>query len=147
MCADSRSDRLAWARLNAYGVLVAGLAIFAVGDLFHPGGTDLARLIGEVPPGQTLWVTGFGIAGLLMLHGFVRADRITETLALGLLIFGIIAQAISAYAYLGITEFTTTRLYLLVLVSLTTWARCSVLWGKFGLVIRIPPRGESEDER
>jgi hypothetical protein len=147
MCSDGHGDRLAWARFNAYGILVAGLAIYALSDLFHPAGTDMARLIGEIPPGQYVWVTGFVISGLLMLHGFIRTDRTTETMALALLLLGLVAQGISAYAYLGITEFTATRIYLFVLVALVTWARCSVLWGKHGLVIRIPPRGETEGDR
>jgi hypothetical protein len=147
MCSDGHGDRLAWARFNAYGILVAGLAMLSLVDLLHPGGTDLARLIGEVPPGQTVWVTGFIVSGLLMLHGFVRTDRITETLALALLLLGLIGQAVSAYRYLGFTEFTATRLVIVALLALVTWARCSVLWAKDGLVIRIPPRGETEGDR
>lgn len=147
MDSDGGGQRFAWARFNAYGIMVAGLAVFSLTDLFHPGGTDLAKLIGEVPPGQVVWATGFVFAGCLMLHGFARADRITETMALVLLILGILAQAISAYIYLGVTEFTATRLYLLALICLVTLARCSVLWGKDGLVIRIPPRGERRRRR
>lgn len=139
--------RFAWARLNAYGVLVAVLALLSMVDLFHPGGTDLARLVGEVPPGQAAWVTGFVIAGILMLHGFIRTDRITESIALGLLLLGLLAQSVSALIYLGFTEFTTTRLVLVGVTLLVTWARFSVLWAKQGLDVHIPARGETERER
>lgn len=142
-----RRDRSAWAKLNAYGVLVACLAILSFVDLLHPGGTDLARLVGEVPPGQVVWVTGFVVAGLLMLYGFARTDRIAETVALGLLTGGLVCMAVSAYAYLGVTEFTMTRLVLVGIVGAVSWARCSVLWSKRGLSIRIPARGETDGEQ
>lgn len=144
MCGHNH-DRLAWARLNAYGILVAGLAILSLVDLLHPGGTDLARLIGEVPPGQTVWVTGLGCAGLLMLHGFIRSDRITETIALVVLNLCILAQIASAAYFLGFTEFTTTRIVILGLVGAVTWARCSALWPQDAIDIHIPGRGESGD--
>lgn len=71
--------RLAWLRLNAYGVLLAGLAVLGLADLANPGGTDLARMVGEIPPGQTFWVLGFVVSGLLLLmRGFVRADRVAD---------------------------------------------------------------------
>lgn len=142
-----KGERFAWARLNAYGVLVACLAVLSLTDLLHPAGTELARLIGDVPPGQPAWATGFIIAGLLMLIGFVRTDRTAETIALGLLTVGVVAQTIVAYAYLGLTEFTATRIALVAIVALVTWARCSTLWSKEGLSIRIPARGEREGEQ
>lgn len=147
MARERRHDRFAWARLNAYGVLVAGLSVLSLTDLLHPGGTELARLIGDVPPGQPAWATGFIIAGLLMLVGFVRGDRIAETIALVLMFVGVVAQTIVAFAYLGLTEFTYIRLALIALVGLVALARSSALWPKYAMFIRIPARGEHEGEQ
>lgn len=144
-----KGERLAWLRLNAYGVLVAFLAVLSLTDLLHPGQAEFARIVGDIPPGQPLWTTGFIISGLLLLAGFVRGDRIAETLGLGLMTGGLVAQVITAYAYLGFTEFTTTRIALLIAVAMCLGARASVLWSKRGLIIHIPARGETEtgDER
>jgi hypothetical protein len=141
-----RGDRTAWLRLNAYGVVLACLAILSLTDLVHPAGTELARLLGDVPPGQPAWVAGFGIAGILLLYGFVKADRLAETLGLALMTVGLFAQFVTALAYLGVTEFTATRLLLVAILALCAWARCSVLWSRRGLNIHIPARGEIAGE-
>ena len=141
----ARGDRTAWLRLNAYGVLIAFLATLSLTDLIHPADADLARLVGDVPPGQTAWAVGFIMSGILLLAGFARADRIAETLGLALLTVGVLAQVLTAYAYLGITEFTATRLAILAALVLCMWARCSVLWSKRGLNIHIPARGRAEE--
>lgn len=142
-----RSDRTAWLRLNAYGVILAGLAVLSFADLFHPASTDLARLINGVPPGQPVWLTGFVVAGVMLMIGFVRGDRVAESLGLALLNLALAAQAVVAYGYLGVTEFTSTRLVILGILLLGTWARCSALWSRDGMTIHIPARGETEDRR
>lgn len=141
-----KSDRSAWLRLNAYGVVLACLAVLSLTDLFHPADAELARIVGDVPPGQPAWVVGFGMAGVLLLVGFIRADRLAETIGLALINAGLLAQAATAYAYLGLTEFTTTRVALVAILALCMWARCSVLWSRRGLSIRIPARGETEEQ-
>ena len=142
----ARGDRTAWLRLNAYGVVLACLCVLSLTDLIHPAGTELARLVGDVPPGQPAWVVGFGMAGILLLYGFAKADRIAETIGLALLTLGLVAQFVTALAYLGLTEFTATRLLLVAILVLCTWARCSVLWSKRGLNIHIPARGQTAEE-
>lgn len=134
-------ERFAWAKLNAYGFVLAGLAILSLADLAHPGGTDLARLAGGIPPGQQVWTIGFGIAGLLLLLGFLRTDRVAETLGLGLLTIGATAQTAVAFSLLGWSEFTVTRLLLVAIIGACTWARVTVLWSRDGLAVTIPPRG------
>ncbi len=98
--------RLAWARLNAYGILLACLAVLGAADLIDPGGTDFARLVGGVPPGQPFWTAGYVVAGLMLLVGFVRTDRLVETLGLGLLTLALCAQTIVAWDLLGYSTFT-----------------------------------------
>lgn len=142
----TNGGRFAWLRLNAYGVVLACLAIMSLTDLLHPANAELARIVGDVPPGQPAWVTGFGMAGVLLLAGFIRADRMAESLGLLLMTLGVFAQAITAYAYIGVTEFTTTRFGLVVVLALCTWARMSVLWSRRGLTVRIPARGETEEQ-
>lgn len=134
--------KLVWARFNAYGILLAGLAILALADLTHPAGSDLARLIGETPPGQTIWITGFGFAGALMMLGFFRADRIAESLGLVILTGSLTVQTIVAFSYLGWNSYSATRLAVLGIVTLCTAARISTLWSKNGVTVTIPPRHE-----
>lgn len=134
--------RLVWARFNAYGILLAALALLALADLIHPAGSDLARLVGEVPPGQTVWVTGFGLAGILMLLGFFRADRIAESAGLTVLTLALAVQTVVAFALLGWNSYSVTRIAVLLVVALCATARISSLWSKEGVTVTIPPRGE-----
>ncbi len=134
------STRLAWAKLNAYGILLAALALMGVTDLINPGGANLARIVGEVPPGQPFWVGGFVLAGVLMLYGFARTDRIAETIGLNLLGASLTLQGVVSFALLGWSQFTLTRIALLLIVALCAWARFSVLWSRSGLTVTIPPR-------
>lgn len=137
---NDQPGRLAWARLNAYGILLACLALMGVTDFLNPGGTDLARLVGSVPPGQPFWVGGYIVSGLLLLFGFARTDRFVETLGLALLSAALMVQTAVAYDLLGMTKFTETRIALIVVVGVCSWARMSVLWARKGLTIHIPPR-------
>lgn len=132
--------RFAWAKLNAYGIILAGLCLLGLADLINPGGANLARLVGEVPPGQHFWTAGLVVSGLLLLFGFVREDRIAETLGFALLCVSVVAQTIVAYALLGWAEFTLTRLAIVAILGLGGWARLSALWSRSGLIITIPPR-------
>jgi hypothetical protein len=136
----TRPNRLAWLRLNAYGVLLAFIALMGVQDLITPAGAPLAQVVGEVPPGQNFWVGGIVIAGLMMFWGFVRADRLVETCALVFLTLAVAAQTIVAWSMLGWTEFTLTRCALLGAVILCSSARASALWSREGMVITIPAR-------
>lgn len=130
----------AWARLNAYGIILAGLALLGGLDLINPGGTDFARLLGEVPPGQHVWATGYMAAGIFLLYGFARTDRRAETVGLALLTVGLTLQLTAAVVLLGLTDFTVTRVIILALIAAGSWARYSVLWSQDGLTISIPPR-------
>lgn len=132
--------RFAWLRLNSYGVLLAGLALMGVADLINPGGAPLARVVGEVPPGQNFWVAGVLVAGLLLMGGFARADRLVETFGLVILSISVAAQTVVAWSLLGWTDFTLTRIFLLLIVAGCSWARISALWSREGLVITIPAR-------
>lgn len=133
--------RFAWAKLNAYGIILAGLALLGVADLINPGGAPLARLVGEVPPGQTFWVSGYVLAGLALLYGFTRGDRLAESLGLGLLFGSLLLNTAVAFSLLGWSEFTLTRLALIAIIGLGGGARISALWSRDGMVITIPPRG------
>lgn len=143
---NENGGRFAWARFNAYGILLAGLALLGAADLIDPGGTDLARLVGDVPVGQTIWIVGFTISGLLLMVGFMRGDRIAESLALLLLTLALIVQALVAFGYLGWSSYTLTRLALIGLVGFCAWARISVLWTREGLTVTIPPRDGTSTE-
>lgn len=57
----------------------------------------------------------------------------------------LVAQAVVAFALLGWTSYTTTRLIILGLLGLCVWARLSVLWTRKGLTITIPPRNGQEN--
>lgn len=131
----------AWAKLNAYGFVLAGLGVLAGLDLIHPANTDLARLAGGIPPGQAWWTVAIVFAGLLLLYGFVRVDRFAESAGLILLNLAVLAQAVVAYTLVGWTDFTLTRIAILAILGGCAWARISVLWSREGLAVTIPPRG------
>ena len=129
-----------WAKLNAYGFVLAALSVLSLADLISPADTDLARAVGEIPPGQTWWTIGFAVGGFLMLFGFTRIDRIAETIGLSLLTVAVVAQSVVAFFYLGWTEYTFTRLAIIAIIGGCTWARVSVLWSREGVAITIPAR-------
>jgi len=131
----------AWAKLNAYGFVLAGLGVLAGLDLIHPANTDLARLAGGIPPGQSWWTVAIVFAGLLLLYGFVRVDRFAESAGLILLNLAVLAQTVVAYMLVGWTDFTLTRIAILAILGGCAWARISVLWSREGLAVTIPPRG------
>lgn len=134
------SQRWAWAKLNAYGFVIAGLTVLGLTDLANPANTDLARLAGEVPAGQAWWIAGFAASGLLLLLGFLRTDRIAETVGLGMLTLSLGAQTVAAFGMLGWTDYSWTRLIILTMVAALTAARVSILWAREGLAVTIPPR-------
>lgn len=131
----------AWAKLNAYGFVLAGLGVLAGLDLIHPANTDLARLTGGIPPGQNWWTIAIVFAGVLLLYGFARVDRVAESAGLLLLNLAVLAQTVVAYLLLGWEDFTLTRVAILAILGGCAWARISVLWSKDGLAVTIPPRG------
>lgn len=135
-------QRWAWAKLNTYGFVLAGLTMLAILDLIHPADTDLAKLAGEVPPGQTWWAIGFIASGLLLFVGFLRTDRISETAGLIALNWAIAGQTVASITMVGWVEYTWVRLGLLLIFATCAWARISVLWSREGLAVSIPPRGE-----
>lgn len=137
---DDGTKPYAWAKLNAYGFVLAGLGILALADLIHPADTDLARLSGDIPTGQTWWTLAVAIAGLLLLFGFLRVDRIAETAGLVLLAAAVLAQTVAAFALLGWSDFALTRLVILAIIGGCTWARVSVLWSRDGIAVTIPAR-------
>lgn len=140
-------DRHAWAKLNAYGFVLAGLGMLALTGLTHPAGTELARLAGDIPPGQSYWTMGFVAGGVLLLLGFLRTDRLAETAGLCVLTLAVVAQTIVAWRLLGWTDFTLTRLAIVGIIGGCTWARISVLWSSEGLAVTIPPRGATQRRR
>lgn len=133
--------RFAWAKLNAYGIILAGLCLLGVSDLIKPGGANLARLVGEVPPGQHFWSAGLVISGGILFYSFVRGDRLAETIGLILLFVSVAAQTVVSYALLGWVDFTLTRLLIIAILGLGGGARISALWSRDGLIVTIPPRG------
>jgi hypothetical protein len=119
---------------------VAGLACLGAMDLINPGGTDFARLVGGVPPGQMWWTVGYVVGGLLMAYGFLRTDRVAETAGLVALTVCQLVQLAVAVRLLGFQQFTLTRIAVLVIVSICASARVSALWSRHGLTITIPAR-------
>lgn len=137
---DEDQKPYAWAKLNAYGFVLAGLGLLSMADLLQPAGTDLARLAGEIPQGQPWWTLGYVLAGLLLMVGFLRVDRVAETAGLFVLTGALFAQTVTSIYLLGITDFTLTRVFLSVMFAALTWARGSVLWSPEGLAVTIPTR-------
>ena len=133
-------ERFAWAKLNSYGILLAGLMLLSLADLIDPANASLARALGEVPSGLTVMIGTVVVAGALLMWGFVRNDRVAETAGLVLLTLSVLAQTVTAFAYLGWTTYSVTRLALLAIVAACSWARTSALWSRHGLVITIPAR-------
>lgn len=138
----SERTRFAWAKLNAYGIILAGLAFLGIRDLIKPGGANLAVIVGEVPPGQYFWVTGYVLSGAVLVYSFARGDRLAETVGLGLLLGSLLLQTAVAYHLLGWSDFTLTRLVLIGIIGLGGGARLSALWSRNGLIVTIPPRGQ-----
>lgn len=141
------NDRLAWAKLNAYGFVLAGLGLLAMTGLTHPAGTELARLTGDIPPGQSWWTAGFVAGGILLLLGFLRTDRMAESAGLVVLTAAVVAQTVVAWKLLGWTDFTLTRIAIVGIIGGCAWARISVLWSTEGLTVTIPARGVKRGRR
>lgn len=66
---------LAWARLNADGILLAVVCLAGALDVFHPNSTELARALGYVPPTFYFWSICYGTAGVLLLGSFLGPAR------------------------------------------------------------------------
>jgi hypothetical protein len=133
----NRGVRFAWAKLNAYGILLAGIAILTVANLINPSNEELDRVSGLIPFAQPLWVSGFVVAGGLMMFGFLRADRVAETIGLGLLDISLLIQTVVAIFLFGVTDYTVNSAVVLLVAAGCSWARIAALWSKHGLVITI----------
>lgn len=137
-------QRFAWARMNAYGVLIAVLCILASADMLEPDGPVTQRL-GEPPPLLYAWETGFLIAGLLLMYGMFKADRAPEISGLAILNFALTLQVGTTLYYLGWeTTASVTRLLTWLAVLAASWMRASTLMSAHGITVTIPPVSQSK---
>lgn len=123
--------RLAWLRLNAYGLLVVVLLLLRASAL------------------QPAWAAGFAVAGLFMLWGFIRSKTLPEVFGLGLLTVALTVQTLvvcDALDWNGQAAVRTVVIW--VIVTGCVWLRGSAVLSKDGLTITIPGRAtQSTRER
>lgn len=133
------AQRFAWARLNAYGLLIAGLVLLSAARVLQPGKTSVARVLGRVPEYQYVWLAGFGLAGLLMLYGLVRAKTGPEVLGLAIVVVSLSAQTVALIVNAGSDESWSAVAVWIVAVACIA-LRASVLLSRDGMSIIISGR-------
>jgi hypothetical protein len=135
---STRPNRLAWLRLNAYGLLLVGLLLLAATEVTEPRNSQVARVVAAVEILQPAWTLGYGLAGLLLLYGFFRARSGPEVLGLGIMLTACTVQTI----VLSIGGAAHARdWFVWVLVVAVVSLRASVLLSKDGLTFTIDGRG------
>lgn len=120
------NSRFAWARFNAYGVLICGLLFLSVMDLLDPEHSEVAQLVGRAPALQPVWTSGFIAAALLILYGFARARAMPEVAGLAVMT---VALATQTFVEIEAGGDVFRGLAVLVLVAGLAVARTSVLFG------------------
>lgn len=140
--------KFAWLRLNAYGILLSGLMIFPLLYLTNPEQSSVARLIGRVPALQPVWSIGYGLAGLFLIIGFIRARSTPELVGLGLLSVSISVQTLVIAEALGPWVGESIRGYLVWAIVVGCAAlRASALLTRDGLTITISGRKRPDKKR
>jgi hypothetical protein len=83
-----RHPRILGTMLNAWGVLIGSLAVFACAVFFiDPESTlDRSSLSFQLGGWANVWNVLYGVGGLLMVYGIVRPDRAADVA--GLFLFG-----------------------------------------------------------
>jgi hypothetical protein len=136
---STRPNRLAWLRLNAYGLLLVGLTTMSILKVRTPEDSNVARAIGYVSAWQPFWTWGIFIAGLLLLYGFARSRTGPEVAGLVLLSASMTAQAAVAAEAIGPGR-ALDQLLAWFVVVLCSALRASVLLSKDGLTFTIDGR-------
>jgi hypothetical protein len=135
---STRPHRLAWLRLNAYGLLLVGLLLLAATEVTGPRNSQVARVVAAVEILQPAWTLGYGIAGLLLLYGFFRARSGPEVLGLGIMLTACTVQTV----VLTLGDVVHARDWIVwALVVGVVSLRTSALLSKDGLTFTIPGRG------
>lgn len=134
--------RLAWLRLNADALFLAGLAIVQGFDLFHPHAGDLAVRLGFVPPLFWVWSTLYVIGGLALLVGLLERHTGIELIGGRLVIC--IAAVLETFrigtAYGFASHVATERYLVLALLLGLAVLRTSALLPAQRIEIVIPRR-------
>jgi hypothetical protein len=141
MTSQKGKQHLAWARVNAYGLLFVGLLLMTFTDLLHPGTSNIGKLIGIVPPLLPYWTAGYLLAAFFMLWGFFSSRTWPEIVGLAVLAVAhslrtiIVAGAAGWHSQTAVTEYITWSL-----LTGVACLRLSILLSKDGLTISIPGR-------
>jgi hypothetical protein len=133
-------QRLAWLRLNAYGLLLVGLLLLAATEVTKPADSQVAQVVKAVGILQPAWTLGYGVAGLLLVYGFARARTGPELFGLGIMLTASTVQTI-VLAVAGAAH--TREWFVWVLVLTVVSLRASVLLSKKGLIFTIDGRAHN----
>lgn len=134
-------SRLVWLRLNADGVLLAILCLLASVDLIRPDISDLAHVLGYVPPLFYLWSTCYLLAGISMLAGFIGRSIGLELLGRFLMCFGFTAETFRIVTAFGWDHYDSLTHYAIGVVLFALQAvRARVLLAKRAMHITIGGR-------
>lgn len=131
--------RFAWARLNAYGLLIAGLVLLSAAGILQPDKTGIARVIGRAPAYQYVWLSGYAVAGILMLWGLVRAKTGPEILGLALVVVSLTSQTVVLIADTHPADWWNPILVWVIAVGCIA-LRMSALLSRDGMSVIIPGR-------
>lgn len=133
--------KLRWLRLNAYGVLLAGLALVtALAGFLDPDGHPLSIAAGRTIIGIFIWSTFFTFGGLAMLFAFTTRRPGWEFAGLVALCIGAGWQLIAAVVLLGWTGRTEAQLATFIVLVVCAVARISALFPEQTTVVTIHGR-------
>lgn len=140
-----KTPRLAWAKMNADGMLLAALAFISSLDLFHPTASDLAQVAGYVPMSFYLWTACYLVAGCTLTGAFfVAPARWRMPLEMSgrlLLCAGFALETWRTGTIIGWTAPHMVESYFLAAVLFLTSAwRASLLLSRDGVVVVIGGR-------
>lgn len=131
---------LAWAKVNAYGILFVGLLLMSVLGLLHPETSTAARVLGYVPGAFYFWTPALFLSGALLLTGFLTASARAEMLGLGIMVVAMTFQTVYLVFPDPLGGDALQRYAVWLLVAGVAWMRTSVLRSKDGLRVTIPGR-------
>lgn len=124
------TSRFAWLRINAYGLLLAGLLLLAASDVLPVTGSLVAQVVARTP-------ILFGVSGVLLIYGFVRARSTPELAGLACMVVGVVVSDVVKATGPGLAaKDVAVGLLVLAVVAL----RISALTSPDGLTVHIPGR-------
>lgn len=124
------SDRLGWLRLNAYALLIAGLAIVSgLEGIISPDSLEIVEAVGYPFVTMYVWSGGTLTGGLLMLASLLTRRTLLEALGLAAIISSAILRLSREGLVYGWTSPETIRFGAVVaLLVFCAWLRMSGLW-------------------